>query len=373
MRTFTLSSSSQPDKSFRIALSAVLIFAAAEVFSASFYYIGRIRPSRSIGKPAIAPVTVPVAAPSAPPVALAVISPAPAITPPPSGPSASDRLLKEALALRDRGDTTTALARLQEASEQDPKNAKVLEELAKTYESMQLFDRSNETWRKIQEIGPSAGASYEMADSRLKLGVPIPSTAAAEPGLASASLETAAPRKDVEGIPAKSMLGISDITASETPDADTETNLMLRVSVKKRPDAVIDHTRVKIQVFFYDTVGESTQPVLTNAEVSYEWLTPNHDWADTNPEILAITYLRPKSKVTSSEAALSAAAAAVTPGKKARPAKRPDSTAGTDASSGEGLRRYLGYIVRVYYNDKLQDIRANPAKLLKVFPPSATP
>jgi hypothetical protein len=373
MRTLTLSGSSQPDKSFRIALSAVLIFAAAEVFSASFYYISRIHPKQAAARPRMAALPIPSAAPSAPPVTLAVLSPAPAITPSTSGPSAADRLLKEALDLRDRGDTTSALARLQEASEQDPKNAKVLEELAKTYESMQLFDRSNETWRKIQEIGPAAGASYEMADSRLKLGVPTPPAAAAEPGLASASLETAAPRKDVEGIPAKSMLGISDVTASETPDADTETNLMLRVSVKKRLDAVVDHTRVKIQVFFYDTVGDSTQPVLTNAEVSYEWLTPNHDWADTNPEILAITYLRPKSKVTSSEAALSAAAAAVTPGKKARPPKKPDSAAGTEGSSGDGLRRYLGYIVRVYYNDKLQDIRANPAKLLKIFPPSSTP
>src|SRR3989475_12371959 len=49
--------------------------------------------------------------------------------------------------------------------------------MAKTYESMQLFDRSNETWRKLQEMGPSAGAAYELADRRLKLGAPTPAAA----------------------------------------------------------------------------------------------------------------------------------------------------------------------------------------------------
>jgi len=33
-----------------------------------------------------------------------------------------------------------------------------------------------------------------------------------------------------------------------------------------------------------------------------------------------------------------------------------------------GARKYLGYIVRVYYNDQLQDKRADPAKLLTLFP-----
>ena len=41
-----------------------------------------------------------------------------------------------------------------------------------------------------------------------------------------------------------------------------------------------------------------------------------------------------------------------------------------DASS----RKYLGYIVRVYYNDQLQDKRAEPTKLLTLFPaPNTAP
>ena len=79
------------------------------------------------------------------------------------------------------------------------------------------------------------------------------------------------------------------------PDPDAETRLLLRVGVKVRPKTPIDHTKVKIQVFFYDTVNND-QVVLTNAEVNYEWVTPGHDWADTGTEVLDVTYLRPKHK-----------------------------------------------------------------------------
>ena len=96
---------------------------------------------------------------------------------PASWPSLVDQLLREGIELRDRGDTTNAIERLQEALDSEPNNAAVLAELAKTYDLMQLYDRANEVWRKLQEMGPSAGAAYELADRRLKLGVPTPAAA----------------------------------------------------------------------------------------------------------------------------------------------------------------------------------------------------
>ena len=96
---------------------------------------------------------------------------------PASWPSLVDQLLREGIELRDRGETTNAIDRLQEALDSEPNNAAVLAELAKTYDLMQLYDRANEVWRKLQEMGPSAGAAYELADRRLKLGVPTPATA----------------------------------------------------------------------------------------------------------------------------------------------------------------------------------------------------
>jgi hypothetical protein len=96
---------------------------------------------------------------------------------PASWPSLVDQLKREGIELRDRGDTTTAIERLQEALDSEPNNAAVLSELAKTYDVMQLYDRANEIWRKLQQMGPSAGAAYELADQRLKLESPTPAAA----------------------------------------------------------------------------------------------------------------------------------------------------------------------------------------------------
>src|SRR5207302_11293743 len=219
--------------------------------------LGRLRIARTTVQPAVA-VTAPTpaapAAPAAPTASTASIaSPAAAASPSTSALSVADRLLKEATELRERGDTTNALARLQEASEKEPKNAQVLAEMATIYESIQLFERSNETWRKVRGIGASAGPLYELAENKLKTGAPA--AAAAGPGLAGVSpLDTGTSRPGTDGIPAGATLGITEVKATETPDPDADTNLMLRIAVKKRPNTVIDHTKVKIQVFFYDTV-----------------------------------------------------------------------------------------------------------------------
>ena len=109
---------------------------------------------------------------------------------PASGPSLVDQLRREGIELRDRGDATTAIERLEEALDSEPNNAAVLAELAKTYDLKQLYDRANEIWRKLQEMGPSAGAAYELADRRLTLGPPTP------PATPMTALPAAASRSD---------------------------------------------------------------------------------------------------------------------------------------------------------------------------------
>src|SRR5256886_1908265 len=121
--------------------------------------------------------TIPSRSPSPSPLTLTESSVEAMAQTPASWPSLADQLLREGIELRDRGDTTNAIERLQEALDSEPNNAAVLAELAKTYDLMQLYDRANEMWRKLQEMGPSAGAAYELADRRLKLGGPTPAAA----------------------------------------------------------------------------------------------------------------------------------------------------------------------------------------------------
>jgi tetratricopeptide (TPR) repeat protein len=360
MRTL-LSRAIRVDPSFHIGLGIIVILAVAEIFFATSYYVGRARAARTSAQAAAATIahasapTVPVQTAAPVPVQPAV-SPAAAIPAP--SPSLVDQLRLEGIELRDRGDTTNAIARLQEALDSDPSNTAVLEELAKTYESMQLLDRANEVWRKLQEMGPSAGAAYELANQRLKLGVPALGTA--ESGIASSSTE-AAEHKDIGGNPEGSIMGITEVKTTETPDPDAEKNMALQVGIKKQPGTSIDHDKVKIFVRFYDTVGDKDIK-LTDADVNYEWLTPKHDWTETNPEVLAVKYVRAKAGSVSSDSSLADAAATVRPGQKGRGAK------GSAADSGR--RKYLGYIIQIYYDDELQAVQAEPSRLLQLFPPS---
>src|SRR5256714_743001 len=345
-----------PDKMFRIAVWLVAIFGAAELAGLGVFYAKKWRADYVAAHPTpVAPAVTP--APSAPTVAEKTTpAPAPATTTAPTTtaqttPSAAalsvaEKLLKEATELRDKGDTTNALARLQDAAQRDPKNANVLAEMAMIYESIQLYERSNETWKKIMEIGPSAGPLYELADMKLKTGVtpPAPATTTTGPGLAGTSpLDAGTTRNDADGIPDGSTFGITEVAATDTPDPEADTNMKLKISVKARPNTPIDHTKVKIQVFFYDTV-DNKEVVLTDADVSYEWLTPHHDWKDTNPEILAVTYVRAKNK-SSSDADLAVAAASVTPPGTSK--KKPAITKPSATTADAGRRKYLGYIDRI--------------------------
>src|ERR1043166_2960864 len=116
MRTL-LSRATQIDPSFNVGLGLVLILAGAEIFAVTSYYIGRVRATRT---PAQAVATT-IARPVAPPVSTAApalpatqTAPSPETVAQPPPPSLVDQLLREGIELRDRGDTTNALARFEE-------------------------------------------------------------------------------------------------------------------------------------------------------------------------------------------------------------------------------------------------------------------
>ncbi len=122
---------------------------------------------------------------------------------------------------RERGDTTNAIAKLQQATALDPGNAEILAELALTYESMQLFDRSNEVWRRLQSLGAAVGPLFELADLKLRVGVPAHSTALANGSPAAARTDPG----DAAGIPDGSTFGISEVTLKQDHDPEAQTRL----------------------------------------------------------------------------------------------------------------------------------------------------
>src|ERR1041385_3063543 len=311
-------SSSPSDRTYSVAIGAILAFAALEIVAIAIHFGAQYRAEHATVRTIQPPPPAATPNPSATPAA-----PAPAQTSAPSSAalSASDRLLKEANVLRERGDTANALARLQDASQRDPRNPQVLAEMAAIYESIQLYDRSNETWKKIQDLGPAAGPLYELADMKLRVGA----AATPQPGV---PMDTAGKPLDAEGLPEGSVFGVTNVETEQIPDPDAETNFRLKIGIKKRDGVAIDHSKLRIMVLFYDSVDDD-KVVATDADVNYEWLNPKHDWVESNPETLIVTYLRSKNHAVTSEAALSAAAAAVTPGKNSSRSKKRSELAAT--------------------------------------------
>jgi serine/threonine-protein kinase len=146
------------------------------------------------------------------------------------------------------------------------------------------------------------------------------------------------------GVSNNSILAITETTLSETRDPNAQTHLTLKVGVRPRPGTPNGHA-VRIIVSFYDLTKDNRMRP-TDGRVGYNWLTPSSDWSDATPKYLVATYVRPK----------------------------------TQPSLSDG-RRYGGFIVRVYFDGQLQDLRADPPDLLTPFstedqpttPPNATP
>src|SRR5947208_1806714 len=122
------------------------------------------------------------------------------------------------------------------------------------------------------------------------------------------------------------ILAITETTLSETIDPNAQNHLTLKVGVKPRPGTQNGHV-VRIKVDFYDLTKDNRR-TLTNAKVSYNWLSSGRDWTDPTPKFLAATYVRPKSKPSPDE------------------------------------RRFGGFVVCVYFDGQLQDSRASPPELL---------
>ncbi len=248
---------------------------------------------------------------------------APGVVAPPVPGAFADRgrvsaLVDQARSLRQSGDMQAAVIKLREADTLSSNNPVVIAELATTFEAMGLTDRAVELWRKLVGMGADAGALFDLA--RMKLA---PAAGKEPSDLAQ------------QGIQPGSTLGLIDVRAVDIPDEDSKRKLKLRIGLKARADAAIDVRDVVIQVYFYDLL-DGQDIVQTNAEVSSQWATPPADWSEDGIELLEVGYNQPLSK------------------------------------ENEELiedREYLGYIVRVYYKDQLEDVRADPVRLLELFPP----
>src|SRR5690606_14464573 len=96
--------------------------------------------------------------------------------------------------------------------------------------------------------------------------------------------------------------------------------------------APVDSSKLRIQLFFYDMIGENRLAPASRIEARFLSATP--DWSANGTEVLRARYFPTQDK------------------------------------QGAEKRRYYGYVLRVFYDGELQEEQAEPMGLLRLFPQS---
>jgi hypothetical protein len=237
--------------------------------------------------------------------------------------------LHQGRTLRERGDTGTALVRFREAYANDPHNPAAIAEIAVTFEKMGVPEKAAEYWKRVYDMGESAGVYFAAAEAKLK-----------EAMLATRATLQQEPENNVQtggGTAPTATFGLGDVETEELNDPAAARRFVLHVPIQLRLKTKVSVKDLTIQVLFYDVVED--KPQRTNANVTSRWSTAPVDWRGDETELLDVEYKQPVPDVSDPRRA---------------------------------LRNYYGYIVRLYYKDELQATRAEPLQLGQRFPASHT-
>ena len=211
-------------------------------------------------------------------------------------------MVEDARQVRRSGDIQAAIQSFKAADVLQPNHPEILSELALTYEALGLSDKSQAAWSRVRSMGEEgAGGYYRLAASKLDGVEPV---------------DTATPAKAMSlGECNISMLGSKTV---------------LHVPMIAGPQQAIDPEAMDIQVFFFEKVdGQRIELAPPTRSGDPRWASAEPKWLPEKPEVLEVDYTPP--------------------------------APGSSASRQE----YHGYMVKLYYKDKLMGEQADPAALLK--------
>jgi len=295
-----------------------------------------------------APQTLPAPAPavpkSRPGVPASVSAPAPSPAPSPSVPKRldalnpivpvvpADRQLKNpqvieaveaARAVRRLGDMATALESLRAADLREPNHPEIMGEMALTYEAMGLPDKAVTAWRGVLAMGEAAaGGYYTLAKSKL-----------------DSSAEMTAPitpPSDQGGV----TLGRCEVIRD--PKVTKGERITVRVPIVASPGTVVDPSKMDIHVFLFEEINNGERIEQVRAETPQQnWVSAPVDWKEGGSEAIDVTYDLPPPK----------------PGEV----------------RDLGKRSFHGFIVKLFYQNRLAGEQAQPQSLLNYTQQPASP
>lgn len=232
------------------------------------------------------------------------------------------RLNEDARKFRRDGDFHLAEAALRQALEIDKENVLTLTNLAMLEEARGDGERSLAAWREVIRAGTQDGeavsTTVQLARERARLIA------------RRIELEQSAVARESSLSDSKRILSVDQVLTEPANPGENPSELKKEFIIRKK-DGVgkIASNRVKIQLYFYERTPENR---LAPAPIDARFAGNPARWdEDGAAERLVAEYRQ-------------------------------------STASGED-RRYYGYLIRIFYEGELQDERAEPEQLLRLFAP----
>ena len=193
-------------------------------------------------------------------------------------------MLQQGRSLRERGDMSNALLRFREAYAADPRNPEAIAEVAVTLDKMGLPDKAAENWKRVFDMGESAGVYFAAAEAKMREAVMASRVGTQQPA-ESTNVQSGS------GTAPSATFGLGTIETEELNDPKSARHLMLRVPIQLRLKTKISNRDLVVQVIFYELLDD--KPVRINANVSNKWSSAPVDWREDETEVLEVEYNQP--------------------------------------------------------------------------------
>jgi len=238
-----------------------------------------------------------------------------------SVPAISDKLEQvgnlneEAQALLHQNDLKSAAQILNTAEDLDPRNPATLKNLAETYYLMNDSVRAKNYWQRLADLGPGVGTVYALAKDHVLL---LGSTAEANP-LADAS-------------PYPRGIYIDQVEKTPIETSSGQPRFHLRADLMRKDLRLpFDQKKLQVYVIFYQQTADGRLgPDLSQHKGAFE--NTFLFWNDKPREPFSVDYVMPAS------------------------------------APGQPATDYYGFVIGIYYNKILQDVRSEPSDLARRIP-----
>jgi hypothetical protein len=226
-----------------------------------------------------------------------------------------DTLNEEAQVFLHQNDLQSASDILIKAEDIDPRNPTTLKNLAETYNLMNDAVRAKQYWQRLVDLGPGVGTVYAAAKDHVLL---------------LDSGHDADPLREASTLARQIYVSLVEKTPVETRNGDAQFHLraVLMRQDPKMPD--FDQKKLQPYVIFYQQMPDgSLVPDLGQRKGSFD--DTFLFWGDKNNEPFGVDYIMP--------------------------------VPGTPGPNNTTQGKYYGFVIGLYYDKVLQDVRSEPTDL----------